>query len=164
MGKIQFNLNQCETKRANSLSNNDVVYVFESRKGDIYVVTHSSGLNLVSSKDLLCDHIEFIHLNKLNGLPSDLAYAILEGKDNELWINFENHICKYNPVENTIDTYDRFYFHSHLAVSEVPFIRDKNNGMYVALNREVLYLNLDKLKKPVCSTYCFHRCEDPKEL
>lgn len=74
--KIQFNLNQCETKRANSLSNNDVVYVFESRKGDIYVVTHSSGLNLVSSKDLLCDHIEFIHLNKLNGLPSDLAYAI----------------------------------------------------------------------------------------
>lgn len=80
MGKIQFNLNQCETKRANSLSNNDVVYVFESRKGDIYVVTHSSGLNLVSSKDLLCDHIEFIHLNKLNGLPSDLAYAILEGK------------------------------------------------------------------------------------
>ena len=80
-------------------------------------------------------------------MPSDLAYAILEGKDNELWINFENHICKYNPVENTIDTYDRFYFHSHLAVSEVPFIRDKNNGMYVALNREVLYLNLDKLKK-----------------
>ena len=76
------------------------------------VATHSSGLNLVSSKDLLCDHIEFIHLNKLNGLPSDLAYAILEGKDNELWINFENHICKYNPVENTIDTYDRFYFHS----------------------------------------------------
>ena len=60
---------------------------------------------------------------------------------------FENHICKYNPVENTIDTYDRFYFHSHLAVSEIPFIRDKNNGMYVALNREVLYLNLDKLKK-----------------
>ena len=52
------------------------------------MVTHSSGLNLVSSKDLLCDHIEFIHLNKLNGLPSDLAYAILEGKDNELWINF----------------------------------------------------------------------------
>lgn len=145
--KIQFNLNQCETKRANSLSNNDVVYVFESRKGDIYVVTHSSGLNLVSSKDLLCDNIEFIHLNKLNGLPSDMAYTISEGKDNELWINFENHICKYNPVENTIDTYDRFYFHSHLAVSEIPFIRDKNNGMYVALNREVLYLDLDKLKK-----------------
>lgn len=145
--KVQFNLNQCETKRANSLSNNDVVYAFESRKGDIYVVTHSTGLNLINSKDLLCDNIEFIHLNKLNGLPSDMAYTILEEKDNELWINFENHICKYNPVQNTIDTYDRFYFNSHLAVSEVPLIRDKNNGMYVALNREMLYLNLDKLKK-----------------
>ena len=33
--KIQFNLNHCDTKRANSLSNNDVIYTFESGKGEI---------------------------------------------------------------------------------------------------------------------------------
>ena len=51
--KIQFNLNHCETKRANSLSNNDVIYTFESKKGEIYIITHSSGLNLVTSKNFV---------------------------------------------------------------------------------------------------------------
>src|SRR5699024_5872784 len=95
--KIQFNLNHCETKRANSLSNNDVIYTFESKKGEIYIITHSSGLNLVTSKNLLCDNIEFVHLNKQNGLPSDMAYTMIEGNRNELWISFEDQICRYNP-------------------------------------------------------------------
>ena len=145
--KIQFHLNQCETKRANSLSNNDVIYTFESSNGEIYIITHSSGLNLVKSKNLLCDNIEFEHMNKKNGLPSDLAYTILETEKNGLWISFENHICKYEPKKKTMEVYDRFHFHSHLLVSEVPLIKDNQNGIYVALNRDVLYLNLHKLKK-----------------
>lgn len=145
--KVQFNLNSCETRRTNSLSNNDVIYAFESHKGNIYILTHSSGLNLDTSKNLLCDNIEFIHLNKQSGLPSDIAYTMIEGEKNELWISFEDQICKYNPDKHTVETYDRFYFHSHLLVSEVPLVRDCKNGMYVALNRDVLYLDLDRLDK-----------------
>lgn len=145
--KIQFNLNHCETKRANSLSNNDVIYTFESKKGEIYIITHSSGLNLVTSKNLLCDNIEFVHLNKQNGLPSDMAYTMIEGNRNELWISFEDQICRYNPDRGSIESYNRFYFHSHLLVSEIPLVGDDKNGMYVALNRDVLYLHLDKLNK-----------------
>lgn len=114
--KIQFNLNHCETKRANSLSNNDVIYTFESKKGEIYIITHSSGLNLVTSKNLLCDNIEFVHLNKQNGLPSDMAYTMIEGNRNELWISFEDQICRYNPDRGSIESYNRFYFHSVLEV------------------------------------------------
>ena len=88
IGKYNLILNHCETKRANSLSNNDVIYTFESKKGEIYIITHSSGLNLVTSKNLLCDNIEFVHLNKQNGLPSDMAYTMIEGNRNELWISF----------------------------------------------------------------------------
>ena len=145
--EIDFHSICREQGNVNSLSNNDVIYTFESKKGEIYIITHSSGLNLVTSKNLLCDNIEFVHLNKQNGLPSDMAYTMIEGNRNELWISFEDQICRYNPDRGSIESYNRFYFHSHLLVSEIPLVRDDKNGMYVALNRDVLYLHLDKLNK-----------------
>ena len=76
-----------------------------------------------------------------------MAYTMMEGDSHELWISFEDQICKYDPDSGSIESYNRFYFHSHLLVSEIPLVRDDKNGMYVALNRDVLYLHLDKLDK-----------------
>lgn len=145
--EIKFYQNICDSKRVNSLSNNDVMYVFESSKKQIYALTYTGGVNKVISTSLLHDTIEFSHLNMRNGLPSDMAYSILEDNNGALWISFENYISKYDPERGKIDTYDHFNFHSKLLISQAPMVMNRKLEMYVSNNDGVLYLDLKNLKK-----------------
>lgn len=145
--QIAFHYNHCEETRAGSLANNDVLYIFESRTGEIYVVTYSGGISQIKSDNLLSNHIRFSHLNKRTGLPSDIAYAILEDKDGNLWISFETCICKYNLKQNTFETYDRFTLNPHSSISEAPPVIDEEQTMYVGTSQGTLYVSLNRLRK-----------------
>ena len=129
------------------MANNDVLYIFESRTGEIYVVTYSGGISQIKSENLLSNHIRFSHLNKRTGLPSDIAYAILEDKNGNLWISFETCICKYNLKQNTFETYDRFTLNPHSSISEAPPVIDEEQTMYVGTSQGTLYVNLNRLRK-----------------
>lgn len=144
--KSAFHLNRSRQNQASSLSNNDVMYVHQRYCGDLYVVPYSGGISRIASDDLLSDSIEFIHYNKTNGLPSDLAYAITESDDNTLWITFQNGICSYDPNRQTAETYNRFDL-SPLAISEVPPVIDKQGGLYVGTAHGTLRLDTKKIGK-----------------
>lgn len=47
---------------------------------------------MANTDSLLSTRIHFSYLNKKNGLPSDLPQAMLEDKDGNIWICFENYI------------------------------------------------------------------------
>lgn len=145
--KIKFHYNHCEEKKPESLANNDVLYIFESSSGELYIVTYSGGISHVKSDHILSDSIQFSHLNKKNGLPSDIAYAILEGENEDLWISFETCICRYNPKEKSFEKFDHFNLNSHLLISEAPPIIDKKQTMYLGTNHGALCVNLRQLQK-----------------
>lgn len=145
--KIKFYRNRCEKSRMESLSNNDVLYVFESSSKEIYLITFSGGLNKMTSKNLLSEQIQFTHYNKQNGLPSDMAYSIIEDKNGKLWINFENSICRYDPITPHFETYDRFNLHTHLPITEVPPVLDNRNRMYIGTYEGTLQLDLNNFSK-----------------
>lgn len=144
---IVFHLNRSRQNQASSLSNNDVMYIYRRKNGDLYIVPYSGGISRIASENLLSDSIEFVHFNKRNGLPSDLAYAITESNDSSLWITFQNSICRYDTETETAETYDRFDRQSHLAISEVPPVTDSRNGLYVGTENGLLRLDLNRLRK-----------------
>ncbi len=145
--QIKFHYNHCEENRAESLANNDVLHILENGPGEIYVVTYSGGISFVKSADLLSDTISFTHFNRRNGLPSDIAYAIIKEDEDDLWINFETCICKFNAKSNTFETYDRYNLDPHLLITEVPPVISNSHLMYLGTSYGPLCINLKNLRK-----------------
>ena len=145
-GELTFHLNRSRQNQASSLSNNDVMYVYQRQCGDLYVVPYSGGISRIVSDNLLSDSIEFEHFNTRSGLPSDLAYAMTESSDSALWITFQNSICHYDPHGRTAETYDRFGL-SPLTISEVPPVMGKRNDFYVGTAYGTLRLDLEHIGK-----------------
>lgn len=144
---IRFYCNHSEANAANSLANNDVLYIFENHLGKIYVITYSGGVSQLTSKELLSNHLTFEHLNKRNGLPSDIAYAIWEEDENNLWISFETCLCRYKQKEGTFETYNLFNHNLHLLIEEVPPIITMKQIMYIGTDQGLVYIDLNKLQK-----------------
>lgn len=144
------------------------MYIYQRKCGDLYTVPYSGGISRIASENLLSDSIEFVHFNKRNRLPSDLAYAITESNDRSLWITFQNSICRYDTETETAETYDRFDRQSHLSISEVPPVTDSRNGLYVGTENGLLRLDLNRLRKsdivpPIVFTQVYIRGGDGKE-
>lgn len=140
---IVFYHNDC----TDGLSNNDIMDVLESRDGKLYIAAYSGGICLANTDSLLNTRIHFSYLNKKNGLPSDLPQAILEDKDGNIWICFENYIGKYCPERGEFETYDSTNLHTDLQVSEAHPAIDEQGAMYIGTNQGVLRLRLYDLKK-----------------
>lgn len=144
---IHFYLNYCEPNRENSLSDNDVMHILETSDGEVYITTFSGGISQVELGGLLSDKIDFFHYNKKNGLPSDIAFAMVEDNKRRLWIMFENIICKFSPEKPDFEVYDHFNVNSNLILSEVPPVVDRSGNMYVGCNEGALRIDLEQLKK-----------------
>lgn len=144
---IRFYYNQSMSNVANSLANNDVLSIFENHAGTIYVATYSGGISRITSKELLSTSITFEHLNKKNGLPSDIAYAMQEEDDTNLWISFETCLCRYNQQKGTFETYNQFNRSLHLLIGEATPVIDRQRLMYIGTNQGLVRIDLNKLKK-----------------
>lgn len=140
---IVFYHNDC----TGGLSNNDIMDVLESRDGKLYIAAYSGGICLANTDSLLSTRIHFSYLNKKNGLPSDLPQAMLEDKDGNIWICFENYIGKYCPERGEFETYDSANLHTDLQISEAHPAIDRRGAMYIGTNQGVLRLRLYDLKK-----------------
>ena len=142
-----FFFNKCEEDRLSSLANNDILYIFESRDGELFVISFSGGFSRVESKDLLTDHIDFSHFNKENGLPSDIAYAMTESKDGNIWITFETCICCYDRKRGHFETYYQFNGNTNQYISEGAPVIDRDQNLLVGTTQGLITINLSRLRK-----------------
>ncbi|WP_461451588.1 two-component regulator propeller domain-containing protein [Mucilaginibacter sp.] len=85
--------------RTNSLSNNNVLDLFEDQAGNIWIAT-AGGLNLYNSKT----HHFKVFTTK-SGLPSDSIKAILEDNKGKLWVSTQNGLAEYNPNNNSFKNF-----------------------------------------------------------
>jgi PAS domain S-box-containing protein len=84
-----------------SLSNNDVLVIYEDKKGVLWVGTGGGGLNSFDRKREL-----FTHYTVNDGLANNIVYGILEDDRNNLWISTGNGLSKFNPVTKEFVNYD----------------------------------------------------------
>ena len=54
------------------------MHILETSDGEVYITTFCGGISQVELGGLLSDKIDFFHYNKKNGLPSDIAFAMVE--------------------------------------------------------------------------------------
>lgn len=143
---IRFRLHKRDANRAASLSNNAVVYVMEDSKGRIFVCTESGGLNMLQTKDVLGEQLDFKHYNTLSGLPSDITMSVVE--DNEsLVIVSNNKLIRLNPESNTSVGFDiNFWKQPYHFTEAVPLKLPDGRWLFGVYNG-AFTMRLEDLKK-----------------
>lgn len=144
--EVVFHRNIRKTDDASSLSGNDVMYVYEDSKKDIYVLPFSGGMNRLLSRDLLSENLQFECWAEPEGLPSELVYSMAEDPMRNLWVIAENALFKFNSQNGTFDNYDKKYFQMDVHFSEAsPVIW--NNKLIAGMEDGFLELNPSILQK-----------------
>ncbi len=88
-----------------SLSNNDVHGICNTRKGEMFLATFGGGLNKVVEMDKKGFPTKFKSYNATNGLPSDVTLAAVEDEFGKLWISSENNLSKFDPEREVFETF-----------------------------------------------------------
>jgi ligand-binding sensor domain-containing protein len=87
---------------ANSVSSNKITCFLEDSHRNIWMGTHSGGLNKLDIRSGT-----FTHYNTQNGLPNDVVFGIQEDSNSNLWVSTMNGLVRFNPSTGLIRVYDQ---------------------------------------------------------
>ncbi|MDR3266032.1 MAG: response regulator, partial [Tannerella sp.] len=88
-----------------SLTNNDIHGICNTRNGEMFIATFGGGLNKVTSFDSKGFPLKFKAYTVKDGLPSDVCLAILEDTNGKLWVSVENTLSKFDPQKEEFETF-----------------------------------------------------------
>ena len=118
-GSVVFERFFNNKKDNNSLGNDHVLDVFQSKNGNIYVGTFGGGLNEITI--LKNNKYQFKRYTIKNGLPSDVIYHIEEDSSGNLWLMHIRGMSKLNLTTGKVS-----YFKNQSNLNEYEF---RDNSM-----------------------------------
>ncbi len=77
----------------NTLSNNDVVCIYQDKYRNIWAGTYGGGLNLIHETEN--GNFWFEHFTMEHGFSSDVILSIQEDDEGNLWLGTDNGLCKF---------------------------------------------------------------------
>ena len=114
-----------------SLSNDQVMSILQTRSGAIYLGTYGGGINKVSSSNLLSDNIRFKTLTTDDGMLSDVVLNLTEAPSGNIWTVSEHSIMEYSPRRQLFTNYSEGTFLDGFSFSEM-------RPVYLAASRTLL--------------------------
>ena len=144
--EIVFKLHNKEYGRRNSLSNNATMYVTEDNKNNIYVCTESGGVNMITSKDYLADQLDFVHLNRSSGFPSDVALSAKVVGEKLIVVSNNQIIYLTLPIGDK-PSYESFLWHEHLRFSDATPLVLADNSIIFGLQDGAIVVKDEDIKK-----------------
>lgn len=146
--RMMFYANRRVPSEKTSLSNDQIMSILHSHDGKLYVATYGGGLNIIKSKELLSDKIEFHAMTTDNGMASDVALSMCEDASGKIWIVSEHTIMEYNPSTNTFSNITNGLFTEGFSFSEVPPLYVKSdNSMILGTTQGALTIRLKNIGK-----------------
>ena len=129
---------------AQSLSYNDVLEVFATHKGQIYVCTYGGGFCHITKQG---NKRRFKSFTTTNGLRSDVIFSAGEDRRGHLWFATENALVRYDPTTEKIETFTSRFFGKHVDINEgkATTLHD-GRLMFPCRNHGAVYFNPDNVK------------------
>lgn len=84
--EILFKENSRRPHDKNSISNNIVMKILRTKKGEIYLCTSGGGTDKILSSNLLSDTIRFRHFSTNEGMSSDMNLTMIDDTNGHIWI------------------------------------------------------------------------------
>lgn len=128
-----------------SLSYNDVLEIFFTHQGGMYVCTYGGGFCCVDWRNI--KHLKFKPFTISNGLRSDIIYSVQEDLHHNLWFASEDGLIKFYPKSERIEIFSSRFFEKNIFINEGQAIRlDNGRLLYPLRNRSVMYFDPLKVK------------------
>jgi len=106
-GKIRFHVNNRRPDDASSISNNFVMRILPTGKGEYFACTSGGGTDKILSRHLLSDTIRFQHYSTGEGLSSDMNLTMAEDNNGNIWIVSAGSLSMLNPITGVATNYWR---------------------------------------------------------
>ncbi|MDO5447730.1 MAG: helix-turn-helix domain-containing protein [Prevotellaceae bacterium] len=140
---LQFHFHQRDANRASSLSDNTIHSIHEDSKGRIFIAHEGTGLDLITSKDLNANELEFQHINTSTGFPTNNCLSIAEYKG-ILYVVAYNQIIEYSPDSD--ENINSFFLDSGYRFAEtIPLIYGNGKSL-LGLENGMLYVPFEEMK------------------
>ena len=132
--------NERKADDVHSLSNNEIMMMYQDRSGDVYCLTPSAGICCTKAEALLTDDAVFTVYGKQNLAPSDAPLSITGDSNDNLWIAYTNSIAMLNR-EHTA-----FYNWQSPAMSFAEIVKDNQGNLVAATTDDIISWNPATLK------------------
>lgn len=142
---IRFFHYERRADRRNSLSNNDVHWIFAD-EGRVFLATFGGGLNVLESIDRQGE-ATFASYTTANGLPSDILLAMCKDNRGNIWISTENGISRFTPPRFRFESYTEDCLDLPVNFSESAVLFTSSGKMLFGTNKGFMAFNPGQIRK-----------------
>lgn len=135
-------------KEKNRLKSNDIFNFYTTQNNDFYIATFGGGLAKVISFDYQGFPLDFKTYNTGNGLHTDIVFSMIEDHDNNLWINGEGSLSKFNPATESFEVFnDVSQILRNQYFSEASPILTRQNEIIFGCTKGIISFYPDRISK-----------------
>ena len=145
--KVKFYHNIQDDTVETSLAGNDVMHIFQTSAGDVYLLTYSFGVNKVLSDNLLSNRILFRNYNEQDGLESTFVLSMIEDAQRRLWIVSEKSLTQFSPETGTFSNFNLHFLHKGMNFTEALPALDADDHLVFATDAGVMRVDPRKMVK-----------------
>jgi signal transduction histidine kinase/ligand-binding sensor domain-containing protein/DNA-binding response OmpR family regulator len=146
-GDITFRHYSGKPEDHESLANNNIMDICNTKKGETYIATFGGGLNKITATDNNGYPLKFKSFTRDDGLPEDACLSVVEDQNGNLWISTENNLTRFNPGDQKFKTFADIKKHiSNKNFSEGSTYELSNNDLLFGLSGGFLFFSPDKIK------------------
>ena len=132
--------NERKADDVHSLSNNEIMMMYQDRSGNVYCLTPSAGICCTKAEALLSDNAVFTVYDKQNLAPSDAPLSITGDSHDNLWIAYTNSIVMLNRERTA------FYNWQSPAMSFAEIVNDGKGELVAATTDDIISWKPEALK------------------
>lgn len=146
-GKLSFMQTTKIPGDPSSLGNNDLLYLYPARNGDVWIGTFGGGLNRVLSHTIHKKKaLKFQVFTKDHGLPNDIVLSMVEDNKGNLWVATENGLSKLDIKRESFRNYDSYDGLPGTRFSEAGAFRAKNGEIFFGCANGYISFYPDKIR------------------
>ncbi len=145
--EIVLYVNSRRPDDARSLSGNELMYIYEDSRHDIWLLTQNAGANKILSDKLLSDKLEMEVYNEKSGLASDLTLCMMEDGEGMLWMVSKYTLSRFNPTEGSFENFGKYNFRETLFFSEASILCDEEGFLNIGTDKGLLRFSPKSMKK-----------------
>lgn len=162
--KMHFYVNRRQPNQIQSISNNYVLEILQTKKGDIYVATSGGGTEKIVSTQLLSDTIHFKHHSVREGISSDMNETLAEDADGNVWIVSAGSVSLLNTQTGVATNYWHLLKQTSNVFTEATPTMLPDSGMVLGTTNGILTLRPNQMKKSAFIPPIVFDCEKEVRL
>lgn len=129
-----------------SLSSNSTLSIARDSRGNIYVCTESSGVDMITEESLFSSHPRFTHFNsQTSSLGVDDWKAMTLDSDSLLWLVGNDRLIAYNPLNDKTITLGESFWADSCNFAEISPVRLPDGKLALGAEEGVFIVSDDEI-------------------